>query len=108
MKPLFILLIGLLFSFTASACDNADGCCEKASEAIEVFQYNNSAVSDISGEHGCCNGFCNCLCCTLPTILTETIIRFEPTTFPIEKRYNQFISNPAIEAFYPIWQPPKI
>ncbi|MDZ4794344.1 MAG: DUF6660 family protein [Bacteroidota bacterium] len=104
MRPLFFLLSCFILFLSCLACSDSNECKDETAIAIA----STDTPRDHNHDEEACTPFCTCSCCAvsifysiIPKILDLKII-FQP-----EKH---LISNIAFntEAYYSIWQPPKI
>ena len=54
-----------------------------------------------------CSPFCTCNCCAGFTFLL-TLLKLQPVIHVIKKQYCFYLSCPATEISFPVWQPPHI
>jgi len=105
MKIIFTILTLLFFSLSSVACDSNEACCEETEQAsVDISKSHSEHGQD----KGCCDSLCDCSCCGIPVIITETIKLPAHKNILSKRIYYNFNTAPGSEVFYPIWEPPKI
>lgn len=105
MKIVFTILTSILFSLPSVACDINEVCFEEREQASV---YISKSHSEHEKDKGCCDSLCDCSCCGIPVIITESVKLPAHKNILGKRVYFNFNTAPGSEVFYPIWEPPKI
>lgn len=73
----------------------------------ERFEISNgqSSSSHLSGD--ACSPFCQCSCCTSPTLIHLNAFTIEPPE-RLEEFYGEHLPGQIIETLFSVWQPPRL
>ncbi|WP_425428148.1 DUF6660 family protein [Arcticibacter pallidicorallinus] len=102
MKALCYILCVMVLVLGLIPC--ADVHAESGKEKVEVRSAADSS-NHIEGDT--CSPFCQCTCCTSPTLIyltTSTIA----ITGRLHKCYGEHLSGQKMETLFSIWQPPRL